>query len=175
MEKRKVEMNVRMDVPVSEIVDYVHELTQNWAERSGYVVSGKEEKKNFSPKARAIADVIDDVMDQFDSDQKRALAVLFGILLDEEIPIKDLSVEFVEFERYIMVVPIANPNEHNYPIGTPCWIIRHDEALISSGEEGNHLPFQKAALRPANKEEIEEFFKQFPESAFGKIGIFMRK
>jgi hypothetical protein len=65
------------------------------------------------------------------------------------------------FPRYSVVVPLSNPNGHDYPFEKPCLIVFADIALKSDGEIGNHLPVANSkALRYATEEEFNQFFAE---------------
>jgi hypothetical protein len=72
-----------------------------------------------------------------------------------------------KYEVGMVVVPLNNPNGHNYPIGKPCLVTHTEEggnswATRMNGGTGNCLPaFNYRNIRRATKEEIELFVSKF--------------
>jgi len=66
------------------------------------------------------------------------------------------------FRKGVPVVPIKNPNSHNYALGRVCFISKPDDKYayrLSSDDEGNHLPSfsdgETCPLRVATAEEVK--------------------
>lgn len=64
------------------------------------------------------------------------------------------------FSNGMVVVPLTNPNEHDYELEEPVLVVDEDEslALKSDGTLGNHLPHDDDATRFATSEEIDRFY-----------------
>ena len=63
----------------------------------------------------------------------------------------------------LAVVPLDNPNSHNYPIGKVAIITNGDIAMKSNGNTGNHLPgggLDGISVRLATPEETDAFFAE---------------
>lgn len=69
------------------------------------------------------------------------------------------------------VVPVSNPNFHNYSIGKVYVIMVEDYAVGTNGRVGNHLPRKrKDWVRKATEAEIKAFVsKMKPEIAKGLL------
>lgn len=100
------------------------------------------------------------------------IAGLVAILLDEEAACENEKITYV---NHCMIVPIHNPNNHSYQLGSAFLVInpRGAEAASFDGSSGNCLPTNKYAIKPATEEEIDNFFARansnFIESDFEYI------
>lgn len=61
----------------------------------------------------------------------------------------------------MMVVPLRNPNHHDYKIGRPALCLTEGQALREDAETGNTLPLNTPEnIRPATLEETREFVQK---------------
>lgn len=90
---------------------------------------------------------------------KRDIANLLSVVLDKKIEVKTPPAAPTIFRAGHVVVPLSNPNSHNYTIDHPCLIYTDgDVAVKSTAVIGNHLPSQSGATRLAKVEEIIAMF-----------------
>jgi hypothetical protein len=76
------------------------------------------------------------------------------------------SPDRIHYEVGAVVVPIANPNSHNYDIGKAV-IIRDTDRGYSArhrAQTGNHLPEYTWYVRPATVEEIKDLIVDLVEA-----------
>ncbi|MFC1644824.1 hypothetical protein ACFL08_02260 [Patescibacteria group bacterium] len=162
---------------LSVVIEMIIAKTQKWGDENGSYNSEPEHKSPpASPKARAIADVLDDTMEQFDhqfdEDQVMALATIVELIIGEEVPIKKQPSSYdANLPNKIMVVPLENGNGHNYELHKACLSIGNNQALNADGSLGNYLPTGRADIRPATQEEIEKFFSRVSKDALKAYGI----
>lgn len=59
---------------------------------------------------------------------------------------------------YLIVVPLASFNSHDYTLGSPiAYYMYGDRWMTSHGAIGNHLPYKPGVLRVATEAEIRKF------------------
>jgi len=91
------------------------------------------------------------------------------LLLEIKLPPstkKVSSSDEVQYVKYGMIVLLDNPNSHNYPLHTPLMPNASGDGgsircYYGKGMTGNCPPAEKDSVRPATKEEIREFAKDF--------------
>lgn len=67
----------------------------------------------------------------------------------------------VAFQRGLVVVPLKNPNSHDYKLGKPAIFCESDRCVAireSRYSVGNHMTTEKKSLRLATPAEIKKFF-----------------
>lgn len=81
-------------------------------------------------------------------------------------PRKRKSFKFIK--RFMLIVPLTNPNNHCYPIGATCMMAEDDNDYAfffhprDGFRSGDHLPMSdKSAFRYASKAEADEFVNKF--------------
>ena len=89
-------------------------------------------------------------------DSMYALAASKGVTIDPRI-FSEGSGGMIEFVPFSLVVPIANPNSHDYTIGKPCLTQPGTSRCIPYDMGSNNMTREKDALRPATAEEIHDF------------------
>lgn len=67
-----------------------------------------------------------------------------------------------------LIILLNRENNHSYLLGEPILVLRDfSDGLYTGisplGEEGNFLPTERTALRPATSEEIKSFFARVPK------------
>lgn len=65
----------------------------------------------------------------------------------------------IRYPVFSVVIPLSNPNGHNYTKHEPCLIVSSRMALRLKDGVGNNLPDLNYSVRPATNEEIEYFFE----------------
>lgn len=85
---------------------------------------------------------------------------------DEDEPDAGPRFREEDVEFLTMLVPLANWDDHDYPIGKPCLVINREDPLegllrMTSGN-GNELDNRKGIMRTAVPEEIDSFFAEVP-------------
>jgi len=70
----------------------------------------------------------------------------------------------VYFEPFCAIVPLRNPNSHDYPIGRVSIAVPDSSPMFwkPSGGDGNSLTRERSCLRPATEEEITSWLASFP-------------
>ncbi len=91
-------------------------------------------------------------------------AVILSILLGEDITIEDTN-KVMPIIFCSCVVPIVNPNSHNYTIGEPVVVIlgspgKESRCLRSDGTVGNVYNMGEKHSRVASDEEVDNFISQ---------------
>lgn len=78
----------------------------------------------------------------------------------------------IRYEKFAVVVPLANPNGHSYPIGRPCMIQDGYHAMVEHGGTGNNLPDNAAPgleIRAATMDEVTKFVGDLNEDVLDSI------
>lgn len=152
----------------------------------------EEAKKNPIPKAkpisataRVIPSEISDLIDRScHSDEvkglfRQLLTKMIGVEKEAAPTVREPEAVCIKigYKVGMAVVPLENPNDHNYEIGKPVLIISIDgdndaKALRSNGSIGNFLPRDSRnphAVRLATNEEIEAYYDQIAASSHQTI------
>lgn len=105
--------------------------------------------------------------------QIRALADLATALYGKSIPGMDRVIKLAgssDFAQYDIVVPLENPNCHNYTLRVPYMLIGSQGGMDPTGWTGNNLPvprtgsgFTAGHLRHATLKETEHFWASVGE------------
>jgi len=138
-------------------------LMQRPAEQPNVVA----DKSGLSEKAVKVYDVLA---------ENRAPAYIYKLmstLLGEDIPVikREINPGSQGFYPFSCVVPVSNPNSHNYTKGVPCVLTfvgmtSSNKAMRYDGSTGNNLPKMslgnsRSPVIPATEEQINEFFEKF--------------
>ena len=120
----------------------------------------KDEKPELSEKAQRIQTVLKSC--PFGGTGTEAMARIMTALLDEEITINNT---YYWDRRGVVVIPLSNPNGHNYPISMPALLIGNNFMAISLiGTLGNCMPNNlNEDIRIATDVEVEFYFDQLLE------------
>ncbi len=135
------------------------------------VATKKVEVTTASPEAIAIKTSLNTMMTNGVLHNVAAIefAKIFSCLLDEKIDVGKTN-NICNLKDGQVIVLLANPNGHGYPINTP--IITADvthigrtTCMLSDGKTGNNAPIESnhegTSFRLATKEEVASFLKVF--------------
>lgn len=143
-------------------------------------------QKQESYKGKSIPRVIADLIDSsaYKPEIKEAFRTIFLDVLGapEAPPVEQKLPENCiryngSFEPGMIVVPLTNPNCHDYMIGEPVLCLTDSnstQAIDTNGRLGNHLPNSEVypdACRLATNDEIDSFYERLAENS-GRPVIF---
>ena len=147
---------------IDHLTEVLYEKTNTWENKYGlYKKDSREsESTKYSKKALLLAKAIDGHgWGGHDSYLREA----FEIAIDEKLPpSKKKKSVAITYELGVVVVPLSDPNEHNYAIGESLLIVKSDGrgANASSESVGRTLPNNSlTAIRPATKNEIQQLLE----------------
>ncbi len=125
----------------------------------------------LSPKAKIIADVLKEFKN-VSAEFTEGMTKCFSAILDEKITLETGShIKTDNFANYVCVVASDNSNDHNYGTGVAMAARGqgYSKMYKKCGETGNDMIPEREHLRAATNEEIEDFFKEFPESRLNNL------
>lgn len=92
------------------------------------------------------------------ADYKKVIANVCTILLGTDVTYKPAPTTYFMYKPGTCVVPVRNPNDHNYTCNKVCVCYKNDYALRADGSMGNHLPHLEDTIRLATEKEINAFY-----------------
>ena len=116
----------------------------------------------LSAKAELIQKKISDY-ELFGCQRGHVLDIL-SIYLDE--PLRDRRNGVDPMGHNAMVIPLENRRGASYPIGVPVFLVSYDSGIRIDGQMGNHLDMAWRVIKPANPQEIREYFQSVPIAGF---------
>jgi hypothetical protein len=126
-----------------------------------YPAPAKKPKRVISKKGLAAEELIQSGKFGCNTNQ---VAELVSILLGEKIEAKkERDTSIIAFVKGAVIVPVENNKSHSYEIGKPTYVAkdRDDECIKLNGTIGNHMPACRSDSRPATKEEIITFYREY--------------
>jgi hypothetical protein len=141
MEKKKEDLTF--------FTEFLKRNTANWAKDQGF--TGREGSNNdLSSKATKIRDLLIPTKD------RKALSSILSILLEEDIELPDFYTKNTVILRpMVVVVPLTNANNHNYPIDSPALMTSKTMGIKVDGTMGNNMTHTRGSIRPATEDEID--------------------
>lgn len=140
--------------------------THKWAKA---LEPPKAKPSKLSAKGRKIQDMIGSGAFGCNS---AAVARLVSVLPGEKIEL-NVTGSFPMWGAFAVVVPISNPNSHNYPIGEPALAVSvggpRSSLMISTGDRGNTMCNDRGTVRPATNEEVKDLIRDIPQRALDDV------
>lgn len=140
-------------------------------------------EKGLTPKEKKMTDFLKKEPFGCNND----VAIKFaGIIFGKSLPVDALpnksdddgndgpTIDDHKIPRFTMLVPLKNPNSHDYEIGKPALVINaededpFDDLLKVNGHTGNSMNDRQLGVRLATNEEIDAFFAKVPTAALKK-------
>lgn len=120
----------------------------------------KKDTRKLSAKAKKAEELIQSGKFGCNTNQ---VAELVSILLGEEVIGKKPSATApLGFVPGAVIVPLTNPNSHDYKIGVPIYVkVDYSGCVQVDGSRGNHMSCDRSASRPATKDEIISFYREY--------------
>lgn len=155
------------NVILKKITEILYNRTCAWGTKNGLTQKDsvkKSEKQKYSDKAVKIATILNN--HDF-STHSAAVKELFEVILNEKLPSLKKEKAFIVYESGVVVVPLSDPNRHNYPLGQPILVTKGTGFGIGAQDKSGAgtLPNDSlTAIRPATLNEIESLLEAFMES-----------
>ena len=152
----------QQDSLIDHLTNVLYEKTNTWGNKYGLYKKNSQESEStkYSKKALQLAKAIDGhSWGGHDAYVREA----FEIAIDEKLPpSKKEKTVAITYELGVVVVPLSDPNGHNYTIGEPILITKSDGrgATAIDNCAGKALPNNSlTAIRPATKNEIQQLLE----------------
>jgi len=154
------------DERLERMIVKLEEYTLKFATDNGYI---KEIIKDHPSREQLLAEMCKELGGCMEKRFRAYTELLLEIKLPPSTK-KISSGDEVRYVKYSVVVLLDNPNSHNYPLHQPLMPTSSGEGgcvrcFYGKGSQGNCPPSEKDSVRPATKEEIREFAKEFIQSS----------
>lgn len=154
---------------ISEIVDKIYSKGVDWAEKYGIEIPTEAVYKGTKPTKEELLTIeLNKYPSTVGISTRQMIKKMFEIALDIELGAIDShksqkSGKVISgFVQWVAIVPLRNPNSHNYPIGEVSLSTNNSDygsnALLRvDGTYGNSMDRYVSSFRMASKEEISDF------------------
>lgn len=126
--------------------------------------------KSISNDERILVESLNTVYRHASSEVASAIKRICEVFLGGKIK---MPVDGAFFEPWIIVVPLSNPNGHNYAVNTPCMIVKRNRAVMHDLTIGNNLPDPgRRIIRRATPDEVEQYLGSILPTIASVVGDF---
>lgn len=146
-----LEVSVKIDSEISDFVDVLRK------EAKEFLLTKGPKEEPLSKEAIKYKKILSSMSRNCDSDVVNGLARILSVMLDESITVKTSGGKG-GYKKFMVVVPVKNPNGHDYELNDPVCIRHRDMGVDWNLRCGNHLPpIGGKATRLATEDEIDKY------------------